>query len=743
MKLLPVLLCILAVLSVCTLTSQDSDSVLSHCALGSLDHNKTGMWTVEGTTPPPIIHAIGTRAAKIWAAAGHDVWSTAAAWAPAGVPGVGDSVTFDATSVFNCIIDVDTNALTSFNMAAGYTGIVSILGVKVLSVTSGVAGDFTGTQGTFNAGTGVINVNRHWDTSAAAFIFNRGTSTVNLTGTGNLKLRNSTTYSFHHVTLAAATKTTTVTGDAASYGTLTTGAGILTGTALWYLRTVTAPLVVGGMVSVDISIVYTLAPVNVVSTAYGKDLYIVLSINTATLAGDVTVGRSLYIYGETATTSTLNTAGYSVTITQDLQLGWPTTARQGVMICGASLITVGRDLLVVLAGSYITGNTSQWSIGRHINNDSTSANMALTGTTFTFIAVGAQTVAMNGDAFGSIVFPSAGIKSFTESFGSAGVTTTVDITMTITTTATWTIAAASGIYAGLGRTLTISSSVAGTFFTTVAGAGVTATRVDVRDSDNGTGTAIDATDGTNVDSGHNINWNFYLPTVPALAGPISGYNDYPYDYTAVSTDADPDTIRYTFDWDDGTTTTTGYFASGVVATAAHTWVTGGYYHVIVRAQDEHGAVSAWSGVLTVFIEPYVEEEGGAPGLRAPIPSCVYNALSNGWSCTDIQDYGGMKVLWVTWQLDGGRVVKSSPNGRVDLANSDMPFGYGVNTHVLTVRAYYASGAVRQDAVPLQSNNTLNTAILVFIVLCILVLAYILKSAGKGEAEEQQEEEKGA
>ncbi len=52
-------------------------------------------------------------------------------------------------------------------------------------------------------------------------------------------------------------------------------------------------------------------------------------------------------------------------------------------------------------------------------------------------------------------------------------------------------------------------------------------------------------------------------------------------------------IEYQFDWGDGTTTTTGWYASGVTASAGHAWDYPGTWYVRVRATDGNGW-TAWS-----------------------------------------------------------------------------------------------------------------------------------------------------
>jgi PKD repeat protein len=91
------------------------------------------------------------------------------------------------------------------------------------------------------------------------------------------------------------------------------------------------------------------------------------------------------------------------------------------------------------------------------------------------------------------------------------------------------------------------------------------------------------------------------PTTPDLSGPNTGKDDTSYSYTAVSTDADGDTIMYMFIWGDGTNTTTDFVANGTETTESHIWSSYGFYTIIVTAQDPEGAMSGASE-LTVAID---------------------------------------------------------------------------------------------------------------------------------------------
>ena len=91
------------------------------------------------------------------------------------------------------------------------------------------------------------------------------------------------------------------------------------------------------------------------------------------------------------------------------------------------------------------------------------------------------------------------------------------------------------------------------------------------------------------------------PSTPSVGGPSSGYISQSYQYSAVSTDINGDNIRYTFDWGDGTLTTTGWYSSGATVYASHSWSSTGQYLVQVTAEDSTYRSSSQSSPLTVPI----------------------------------------------------------------------------------------------------------------------------------------------
>ena len=105
-----------------------------------------------------------------------------------------------------------------------------------------------------------------------------------------------------------------------------------------------------------------------------------------------------------------------------------------------------------------------------------------------------------------------------------------------------------------------------------------------------------------------------LPATPSTPSALTDATPLVYRelwYSTSTTDPDGDDVRYEFDWGDGTTYLTGWYASGDAASAMHAWQAVGTYYVKVRAQDARGLWSGWSPSLVVTII-YGQGPGSCP-----------------------------------------------------------------------------------------------------------------------------------
>jgi len=92
------------------------------------------------------------------------------------------------------------------------------------------------------------------------------------------------------------------------------------------------------------------------------------------------------------------------------------------------------------------------------------------------------------------------------------------------------------------------------------------------------------------------------PNTPSKpSGPILGKRGISCRYSTSAVDPDEDQIRYTFNWGDGTTSTTGLVNSGTEAIAYHKWTKAGTFQVKAKATDSEGAASGYSSSLEVKI----------------------------------------------------------------------------------------------------------------------------------------------
>ncbi len=102
-----------------------------------------------------------------------------------------------------------------------------------------------------------------------------------------------------------------------------------------------------------------------------------------------------------------------------------------------------------------------------------------------------------------------------------------------------------------------------------------------------------------IDPGINLR-----PNAPAKpTGPGTGYTGTSYTFSTSTIDPkDGNNVRFTFDWGDGTYTTTGYVASGATANASHAWNSAGTKYIRVNATDSSGLGSyLWSDQKAIGI----------------------------------------------------------------------------------------------------------------------------------------------
>jgi len=89
------------------------------------------------------------------------------------------------------------------------------------------------------------------------------------------------------------------------------------------------------------------------------------------------------------------------------------------------------------------------------------------------------------------------------------------------------------------------------------------------------------------------------PTKPIVTGPTSGTKNTLYTYTAFSTDADNNTIRYTFDWGESVSQSSGFLPNATSYTMNHSWTAAGRYSVTITVTDN---LTESSSNITMYID---------------------------------------------------------------------------------------------------------------------------------------------
>jgi len=91
----------------------------------------------------------------------------------------------------------------------------------------------------------------------------------------------------------------------------------------------------------------------------------------------------------------------------------------------------------------------------------------------------------------------------------------------------------------------------------------------------------------------------YTPETPD--GPSIGITQEQHEFTTITEDPEDDTISYGWDWngDDIVDEWSKYQECGITHTHSNKWDEPGIYEVQVKAKDNHGAISDFSGITTI------------------------------------------------------------------------------------------------------------------------------------------------
>jgi PKD repeat protein len=154
------------------------------------------------------------------------------------------------------------------------------------------------------------------------------------------------------------------------------------------------------------------------------------------------------------------------------------------------------------------------------------------------------------------------------------------------------------------------------------------------------------------------------PTTPIISGPTNGTKNTMYTFTAVSTDADNDTIKYTFNWGDpvSLSQSSGFLPNGTSFTVNHSWATAGRYNVTVTTTDNQTEPSS---KITVYID--AEQTGDIGYLLDNDGNGIYDAFYSDVS----------KQITEVQKKDDNYLIDSNGDGNTDYVyNTD----HGLTTY---------------------------------------------------------------
>ncbi len=100
------------------------------------------------------------------------------------------------------------------------------------------------------------------------------------------------------------------------------------------------------------------------------------------------------------------------------------------------------------------------------------------------------------------------------------------------------------------------------------------------------------------------------PSIPIIDGPTAGHKNNNYEFSAVSFDADNDTIQYIFDWGDGVITITDFLQNGMPTFQTHSWTNHGEYVISVTAYDNQTESETSNYTILIDVYPIDDEIKG-------------------------------------------------------------------------------------------------------------------------------------
>lgn len=335
------------------------------------------------------------------------------------IKGTGSTVIFTGTTTATSIlayqynnVTISPTATTTYSLGGSLSGGIAMTGnltINNYATLTTTASNYNldcvnltiATGGTLTANASTFTVSGNWDHSAGTFTY--GTSTVNLTGTGNLKIpsvgRGST--AFYNLSVAYSTKTTTIDNSAIQQrigisNTLYLNGGAFTvnggnpGEVLFYGTGSVTPLSFVSPTTISILefLYYPLVSSttqNIIGGNYGSANVTVAEFDGGANSdifnqqAAITTTGNVSLLTENYKTGTYNTGGFDITavnLTVGVN-GWPNGAMQ--FNTNNSTINASGDFKVDnVLSSLTTGTTGTFNVGNLINS---SASFAVSGTT--------------------------------------------------------------------------------------------------------------------------------------------------------------------------------------------------------------------------------------------------------------------------------------------------------------------------------------------------------------------------
>ena len=198
------------------------------------------------------------------------------------------------------------------------------------------------------------------------------------------------------------------------------------------------------------------------------------------------------------------------------------------------------------------------------------------------------------------------------------------------------------------------------------------------------------------------------PTIPEVDGTSSGTQNTDYIYSAVSTDADNDTIQYQFDWGDGEMTTTGYLPNGTLTTQTHSWVTAGKYIISIKAYDNE--TEAGTSEYIVLIDVWLIDDEIKGYLVDEDGDEIYDSFHNETSDKNLD------VCYV----DGKYLIDDDGDGN---------WNYVYDSDTFTITEYHQS---EKESILGIDNALLNSLVigLFFSIIILIIVFFIYRKKGK-------------